>query len=143
MPESLSFQWRLRFVAVAVVVAYWGAMFVSTHITVPGPVVEHGPSDKSMHLVAYAGLAFLWLTAAAAFGPVSWLSYVVVLIAAAVYGAVDEVSQSIVGRDTDLADWRYDMLGAALGTAAFAAAYSAWLRRGSKRIPTTEDGPQP
>lgn len=129
MPAPLNFQWRLRFVAVAVLAVYWGALFISTHITLPGPVVEQGPSDKTMHLVAYAGLTSLWLAAAASFGRVTWLTYVVVLIAAAAYGAVDEVSQSIVGRQSDLADWSYDMLGAMIGIAAFAAIYAAWQSR--------------
>ncbi|HZL91260.1 MAG TPA: VanZ family protein, partial [Pirellulaceae bacterium] len=44
----------------------------------------------------------------------------------AAYGAVDEVSQSLVGRDMDIADWRFDMMGAAIGSIGFAAIYAAW-----------------
>ncbi len=126
MAQRTNFEWRLRFVAVGVVIVYWGAMFAGTHLNLPGPEMPHAPSDKTMHLVAYTGLAFLWLVAAAAFGRVSWLMYIVVMIGAGAYGAVDEISQSLVGRDTDIADWRFDMLGAALGSIVFAAVYAAW-----------------
>jgi VanZ family protein len=91
--------------------------------------VAHAPGDKTMHLVAYAGLAFLWLFATATFGRVTWPVYLAAMAGAAIYGAVDEVSQAFVGRDMDLADWRFDMLGAGIGTIAFAALYAAWNAR--------------
>lgn len=127
MPNPKNFEWRLRAVAVAVVVVYWGAMFAGTHVRFSGPLplLAHGPGDKTMHFVAYAGLAFLWLVAASTFGRISWPMYLIVMIGAAMYGAVDEVSQSLVGRDTDLADWRFDVLGAAIGSIVFAAVYAA------------------
>ena len=123
---SPSFETRLRWVAVAVVAVYWVAMFLGTHMNIPGPELPHAPGDKTMHFVAYAGLAFLWLVAAATFGRVTWAMYLVVMIGAALYGAVDEVSQGLVGRDSDFADWRFDMMGAAIGSIAFAAVYAAW-----------------
>ncbi|MEX2027724.1 MAG: VanZ family protein [Pirellulaceae bacterium] len=108
------------------VAVYWGAMFAGTHLSLPGPELPHAPGDKTMHFVAYAGLAFLWLVAAATFGRVTWVMYLIVMIGAALYGAVDEVSQSMVGRDMDIADWRFDVMGAAIGSIAFAAVYAVW-----------------
>jgi len=125
MPGT-NFEWRMRILAVAVVVVYWGAMFAGTHIKFSGPPMPHAPGDKTMHFVAYAGLAFLWLVAAASFGRVTWFMYLVTMVGAAAYGAVDEVSQSLVGRDMDIADWRFDMMGAAIGSIGFAAIYAAW-----------------
>jgi VanZ family protein len=131
MAKGLNFEWRLRWLAVAVVAIYWGAMFAGTHLHIPGPELPHAPGDKTMHFVAYAGLAFLWLVAAATFGRVTWFMYLIVLAGAALYGAVDEVSQSMVGRDMDIADWRFDLMGAAIGSIAFAAVYAMWnLRQG-------------
>lgn len=130
MPEPTKLERRLRWVAVAAALVYWGAMFAGTHVRFSASVMPQGPGDKTIHLAAYAGLAFLWLAAAATFGRVSWPIYLAVLLAAAFYGAVDEVTQSLVGRDTDLADWRFDVLGAALGTTAFAAIHAAYWRIG-------------
>ena len=66
------------------------------------------------------------LVAAACFGRVTWLMYLLVMAGAALYGAVDEISQSMVGRDMDISDWRFDVLGAAIGSIAFAAVYAVW-----------------
>jgi VanZ family protein len=54
--------------------------------------------------------------------------YLVVLVGASLYGAVDEVSQRLVGRDSDIADWRFDVMGAAIGSIAFAAVCAVWNR---------------
>jgi VanZ family protein len=127
MPE-INFERRMRIVAVAVVAVYWGALFLGTHLNIPGPELPQAPGDKTMHFVAYAGLAFLWLVAAATFGRVTWVMYLVVLVGASLYGAVDEVSQRLVGRDSDIADWRFDVMGAAIGSIAFAAVCAVWNR---------------
>jgi VanZ family protein len=125
---GINFERRLRWLAVGVVAVYWGAMFAGTHLDISfsGPEIPSVPGDKVMHFVAYAGLTFLWLVAAATFGRVTWLMYLMVMIGAALYGAVDEVSQSMVGRDMDIADWRFDVMGAAIGSIAFAAVYAGW-----------------
>ena len=125
MPGA-SFESRLRWLAVAVVAVYWGAMFLGTHLNIPGPDLPHAPGDKTMHFVAYAGLAFLWLVAAATVGRVTSRLYLIVMVGAGLYGAVDEVSQRLVGRDMDIADWRFDVMGAAIGSIAFAAVYAVW-----------------
>ena len=125
----MNFERRLRWLAVAVVAVYWGAMFAGTHLEISffsGPELPAVPGDKVMHFVAYAGLAFLWLVAAACFGRVTWVMYLLVMAGAAIYGAVDEISQSMVGRDMDIADWRFDVLGAAIGSIAFACLYAVW-----------------
>ena len=129
MPGS-NFEFRLRWLAVGIAAVYWGTMFAGTHLDLSfwgsGPEVKGVPGDKVMHFVAYAGLAFLWLVAAACFGRVTWGVYLLVMAGAVIYGAVDEVSQSLVGRDTDIADWRFDVMGAAIGTIAFAGLYAVW-----------------
>jgi VanZ family protein len=133
----MNFERRLRWVVVSVMLVYWAMLFLSTHIDLSPGVARHGPGDKTMHTLAYAGLAFLWLVSAAAFGRVTWPTYLVVLVGAALYGAVDETSQALVGRKTDIADWRADMLGAALGMIAFAAVYGVW---NLWRVPKAREG---
>ena len=125
----MNFERRLRWLAVGVVAVYWGAMFAGTHLDISffsGPEVPGVAGDKVMHFVAYAGLAFFWLVAAACFGRVTWVMYLLVMAGAALYGAVDEISQSMVGRDMDVADWRFDVMGAAIGSIAFACVYAVW-----------------
>ncbi|HUE73823.1 MAG TPA: VanZ family protein [Pirellulaceae bacterium] len=103
-------------------------MFAGTHLDISfsGPEIPAVEGDKVLHFVAYAGLAFLWLVAAATFGRVTWVMYLLVMIGAALYGAVDEITQSMVGRHMDIADWRFDVMGAAIGSIAFAAVYAVW-----------------
>ena len=38
-----------------------------------------------------------------------------VLIVAAIYGVLDELTQTLVGRSADVADWLADMVGATVG----------------------------
>lgn len=74
--------------------------------------------DKVAHFLAYAALAValsLW------FGPEKFLekkyiSILVVVVLASLYGAMDEVHQSFVpGRDADVFDLLADSIGAAAG----------------------------
>ncbi len=93
---------------------YWTALFLGTHVPVPSGVLKQG-SDKVIHFLAYAGLAFLlslWR------GPAKWRTSLVIL---AVFAVVDEVLQIPVGRTCDLHDMIADWLGSAFGAAA------AWL----------------
>jgi VanZ family protein len=78
-------------------------------------------SDKTGHLVAYAGLAVLSLRAVAGGLPtrvtwrIAWLAFAVV----AGYGIFDEIHQTFVpGRFGSVADWFADLAGAAIGIGA-------------------------
>jgi VanZ family protein len=78
-------------------------------------------SDKTGHLVAYAGLAVLSVRAIAGGLPcnvtirVAWIA----LAIAGVYGISDEFHQTFVpGRSGDLADWYADIAGAVIGIGA-------------------------
>jgi VanZ family protein len=98
-------------------------------------------NDKLAHAIAYAGLAF-WLTMALyILRPFRWHWMLVAMAIAATYGMLDELTQSLVGRDTDVRDWIADVLGALGGTAAGLIAFlilrsiRRWLR------PLPEDAP--
>ena len=75
-------------------------------------------SDKTGHMVAYAGLAILAVRALGGGLPcrvvwrVAWLA----LAIAAAYGIFDELHQLLVpGRSGDILDWYADVSGAAIG----------------------------
>jgi VanZ family protein len=101
-----------------------GIWFLSSQSTLPQPKGILG-FDKVQHLIAYltlAAAAGLWVS------PAMWrarrfLAIFLVTLAAALYGAVDEIHQSFTpGRDCNLWDWIADALGALLG-----AALIAWI----------------
>lgn len=93
---------------------YWAAMFVMTHIpSVDLPDIDF--IDKVFHCIGYAGLAFfigsvltIWRGYQARFPIWIWTL-------AFAYGAIDEYTQSFVGRSSDLFDLLADSIGAALG----------------------------
>ena len=92
-------------------VIYWTALFIGTHMPVPSGVLRGG-SDKVIHLLAYAGLACLlglWR------GPEKWRSSLAVVC---LFAVIDELLQIPVGRSCELADAVADWLGAAIGSSA-------------------------
>jgi VanZ family protein len=94
---------------------YWVTLFAATHLThVPAVVEAHG-SDKMWHFLGYAGLAILLAARTVSVRSLSTTAIVCILGVAALYGAVDEVSQIPVGRDAEIADWYADLAGAAVG----------------------------
>ena len=112
--------WRWSHVSTAAVLVYWAAMLLGTHL--PGPAVPSTPySDKTLHFVAYAGLAFLLAWAWATRRRFLWGGPVFALLVAALYGGLDEITQTFIpGRFGDVLDWCYDALGAVTGVGAFA-----------------------
>ena len=109
---------RRRLAALVVLVVYWLTLFIATHI--PPPRVQSVTvSDKTMHFVAYAGLAFLLAWAVLATRP-TWGRLIMVLLITISYGAVDEALQLMVpGRYGDLGDWVADVAGAVCGLVAY------------------------
>lgn len=97
--------------------AYWGVLFVATHIPLPPLPASGMGSDKVAHVAAFAGLGFLcalWLALA---GRLTSGRTLLLLAVLAVYGAVDEWLQQFVGRFTDFDDWIADVSGAVIGIA--------------------------
>ncbi|MDW7711749.1 MAG: VanZ family protein [Deferrisomatales bacterium] len=123
-----------RWVAAAAALAYMGAIFALSHTSHPPiPAFFHGWSDKALHAVQYAPLAFLW---GAAFrgspGRRALLGWVV----AGVFGLTDELHQGFVpGRHASVLDWIADLAGAAAGACLLALALrlSSLRRRGGPR----------
>src|SRR5688572_4154641 len=103
-------------------ICYWVALFVSTHLPTEVVSVAVTSSDKTIHGIAYAGLAVLLAIALhIVMGPVTLRHLFLAGLAVIVYGAVDEWTQIPVGREASVGDWLADALGAAIGLAVFAA----------------------
>jgi VanZ family protein len=91
--------------------AYWVALFTLTHlprVPVIGPPVQ----DKVAHLLAYGVLAgVLYLTTWASGSGAKRAAYFVIAVTV-LYGAMDELTQPLVGRSCEWYDWLADAAGA-------------------------------
>ena len=107
--------------ALALLGCYALALLVGTHLPHPPEAISAGTIDKPIHVIAYAGLAFLvslnWRLRHA-FG---WRQRIMILVLIAVFGAIDEITQIPVGRECDIIDWLADILGTVCGSLLFLA----------------------
>lgn len=96
----------------AALAIYWLSLFAGTHSEardVPSGIWSY---DKLLHAGAYFGLTTLVLIAARRFGSLStWRTYVKAAALALAYGAFDEITQPLVGRQCELFDWLADAAG--------------------------------
>ena len=120
--------WMPRLLAAALA-AYTGLLVFATHYPRPEELLgPNAPSDKTLHFIAYAILAFLaaatWLTARRT----ASRGLATLAIGLAAFGAVDEVTQPFFRRHADPLDWIYDCVGIAIGLALVAVA-AAVIRR--------------
>ena len=99
--------------------SYWCIIFAGTHypkMRLPG----FQWADKVYHLIAFAGLSFLlaWALPKHSLHPTRhvWIAAALAIV----YGAFDELSQSLVrGRNTEFLDFLADSLGAIVGLACY------------------------
>ncbi len=100
----------------ALLLLYWTALFVGTHIpnlAAPGAV---SVNDKTLHFLGYAGLTFLAAAFAFRQNRASRRRLLLLLAAVAAYGVLDELLQiPIPGRRGEFGDWVADVLGALAG----------------------------
>lgn len=122
---SLSGQQKIT---AGLLILYWSALFIATHITIPQVVREAGVSDKSLHFLANLILVFLfWFTVSDGRKP-NWRKAGpwCVLAIMIVYALFDEWTQSfVVGRSCDPWDFLADLAGTCTGLAAFSF-FSFW-----------------
>ncbi len=94
---------------------YWTICVLATHWPLPHEAEVFMIWDKAAHAVMYSGLGLLlgWRLGLGdrSFRAVFYLGIAVL----ACYGALDELTQPLTGRSTDLLDWGADMLGASVG----------------------------
>ena len=122
---SLSNQQKIT---AGLLILYWTALFVATHIPVPNVVREADVSDKGLHLLANLILIFLFWFTVSDGRKVSWRKAApwCVLCIALAYAVVDELTQRFVaGRSCDPRDLLADLTGTCMGLAAFSF-FSFW-----------------
>ena len=100
-----------------ILLIYWPALFVLTHIPIPDLARRSGMSDKMMHLLAYMALVFLWWFSISPYRKVDWRKVKVWLALAVMvwYGAFDEWLQGHIGRSADVRDFYANLAGVLLG----------------------------
>ena len=113
----------------AALAVYWLGLTLGTHyprVSVPTPVSH---TDKIIHCAAFAGFALL---ACIAFRVQRIVLAAIVLAA---YAAIDESTQQLVGRNTDIFDWVADVVGVVIGCSLF-----TWSSRTRRRRTVQTDG---
>ena len=121
--NSFSYQ-KVSQIALGVFVV---ALLTATHLPQGSSVLppEEHNLDKAYHFAAYGVLALLvattWelSTGVLTVRHLRWVWFAVVI-----FGALDEITQLLVGRDCSIWDWSADALGTAVGLIAF-----AWFRK--------------
>jgi VanZ family protein len=99
---------------------YWLALFVTTHIPSRLATFPGASTDKLVHLSAFAMLALLLATAwQLSMGQFGLRHAIVAWIVLVLYGALDEWTQTFVGRQASLYDLLGDAIGALIGLAFF------------------------
>jgi len=120
-PRQSARRWKLIGTVMALTLCYWALMFVATHL--PAKQVPGGVSpqyDKIEHLTGFALLGILLCTIGAIRGSQTVSICTTVLAIVALYGIIDELTQSFSpGRTPDLRDWQFNMFGATIGVGIF------------------------
>lgn len=108
---------RLRPLILGGTAAYWLMMLFLTHLPEIPKEYESGLGDKSEHRIGYLLLSLgLGLSLSAQSGPLRVRHLAIVMGIVAIYGAFDEMTQPLFGRNCDWYDWSADLQGGLLGT---------------------------
>lgn len=97
-------------------ISYAALIFFLSGLSDPLPQVSSLVWDKALHVIEYAGLAFLLCRALLGEG-LRWRPAVALaIVMAAMYGGSDEWHQaSVAARQSTVSDWTADLIGAVVG----------------------------
>jgi VanZ family protein len=96
---------------------YWASLIFFAHIPIPESVRSANVSDKSLHFLAYLVLTFLLWFSIKPQQKVNWGKFPVwiILVGLTIYGSIDEIIQSFVGRTCDVFDISANLSGIIFG----------------------------
>lgn len=126
---------RMRRAMLAITTLLWLGAFIATHVPthrLPG----HLPGDVTLHLVGYLGLAAAVLLTMAFYAKPRRRRIATIFIVMAVYGAIDEITQPLVGRYAAWKDWAADLAGTALAVLIVEALLALLTRRTQAKLKT-------
>ena len=116
-------------------VFYCTLLFIGTHLP-PQHVKGLHASDKILHFLAYAGLAFLTASTFTILTTHPILRWLAITQLLAVYAAIDEFTQTFVGRSAEWMDWMADLAGVMAGLALYGLArILSGMLRPTPRVP--------
>ncbi|RIK72321.1 MAG: hypothetical protein DCC67_19415 [Planctomycetota bacterium] len=100
---------------------YFIVLFIGTHLPIPPDALDViDNKDKLLHFGGYAVLTVVVLAGwELTVGRLQPKHYFAVWLAGTVYGAIDELTQTYVGRSSDVNDWGADVLGIVAGLLVF------------------------
>jgi VanZ family protein len=127
-PAIRGSRWPFRLAATATV-AYTVVLVFATHYPKPQELLgTNAPSDKTLHVLAYAMLAGLVGLTLVAAGRWTGGAIARVAVGMAIFGVIDEITQPLpwFRRAADPLDWAFDLGGVALGLTAVAVAVAVW-----------------
>lgn len=123
--------WSVRLLAVATA-AYTAILLFATHHPQPSALVgDLTHRDKTLHFTAYGLLGLLVAATIAAAGRLAPRTVAAAVAGLLVFAAVDELTQPLFGRATELLDWVFDATGIVAGFAAVLVAWAVVRRRPS------------
>ena len=107
---------RHKYMLMALLV-YWPGLFVLTHIPIPQLARQSGMSDKTMHVLAYLALVFVWWFSISPYKKVNWRKAKVwaTLGVMVWYSAFDEWLQGCMSRSADVRDFYANLAGTIIG----------------------------
>ena len=103
---------RIRRIALIACIVAWAGAITATHLP-PRDLPSMEVSDKLLHTVGFGGLAGIFGLTLAAYGKGRRRRLILMLAIMPLYGALDELTQPIFGRDCDVMDWVFDVIGTA------------------------------
>jgi len=106
-------------IAIVALCIYWLLLFIGTHIPPNKLLARVHQSDKLLHCVAFAGLAFLMCWAVPTIRTQLYRNTLTGGAICVIYAAIDEILQIPVGRTADWLDFYADCIGVCIGMACY------------------------
>lgn len=104
----------MKQLSLGIFIAYSIFLLIMTHL----PIEQLPPtqtSDKLLHLCAYGFQGLLVSLCLITYRPYRWRSLLYCFLGLCLFGALDEMTQALVGRFPEWLDWCADVVGISAG----------------------------